>query len=298
MVYCGGASDVKDHCYLVYCYDPSQDKWTTLPPLPIKMFGLGQVNGELVAVGGVKREIQVTDNIYTYDKRSEEWKQTIPPMPTARRSPGVLSLQSALLVAGGSEVGTGLGSIAKVIILDKADCVRSVEVFRPDASQWYRTDPLPTPCRDISLVAIGNTCYAIGGYRSSTSVQMKCNGAFCASVDNLLGNAVPATHSGSSDAHHQRAWKIIKPCTPTYGPVAAVLAGNLLAIGGSNEPKDSYTNRRMIYMYIMHTHSWVYIGSIPPQDQQVDSIAVELSSVEILIIAGSSVHKGTPMVFK
>ena len=98
-VYCGGGStDSPDGDYIVYCYDPSQDKWTTLPQLPVRYFGLGQVNGKLVAVGGENNTWNETNDVYTYDKRSRKWKQTIPPMPKARQSPGVLSLQSALVV--------------------------------------------------------------------------------------------------------------------------------------------------------------------------------------------------------
>ena len=179
--------------YIIYCYDPSQDKWTTLPPLPVRGFGLGQVNGKLVAVGGVKSGSQPSSEVYTYDERSRKWKQTIPPMPTVRLFPGVLSLQSALVVAGG---------VPHTI---------AVEIFKPDTSQWYRTDPLPIACQNISLVAIGNTCYALGGYNVS-----HLNQALYASVDDLLRNAVPAnqtTHSGSSDT--QSAWKTL-PNTPTY----------------------------------------------------------------------------------
>ena len=104
-VYCGGGGTGNDDDqYIVYSYDSSQDNWTTLPPLPVKWFGLGQVNGKLVAVGG---ELKRSDGqsrlmmIFTYDERSRKWKQTLPPMPTAKHSPGVLSLPSALVVAGG-----------------------------------------------------------------------------------------------------------------------------------------------------------------------------------------------------
>ena len=71
-------------------------------------------------------------------------------MPTARLAPVVLSLQSALVVAGG---GTSLTTIGYT---------DTVEIFKPDTLQWYKTDPLSTGCRDVSLVTIGNTCYALG----------------------------------------------------------------------------------------------------------------------------------------
>ena len=279
-VYCGGtADDDNDNDeYIVYCYDSSQDKWTTLPPLPVRWFSLGQVNGKLVAVGGQKSDHKASNEVYTCDERSWKWKQTIPPMPTARYSPGVLSLQSALVVAGG-----GLHS-----------SIATVEILKPDISQWYRTDPLPTACRDISLVAVGNTCYALGGWSGSKGCL---NQALYASVDDLLGNAVPAnqtTHNGSSDT--QSAWKTL-PNTPTYGPAAAMLAGNLLAIGGCETLKAT-AYKKEVYMYFPPTNSWIYISDYLPAPQYDSAVAV-LSSTEILVIGGwdgqrvNTVYKGT-----
>ena len=70
-VYCGGVwSDNDDDEYIVYCYDPSQNKWTTLPPLPVKWFGLGQIDGKLVTVGGKKNEHRATNEVYTFEERS------------------------------------------------------------------------------------------------------------------------------------------------------------------------------------------------------------------------------------
>ena len=260
--------------YTIYCYDPSQDKWTTLPPLPIGGFGLGQVNGTLVAVGGKKSGGQTSSEVYTYDERSQKWKQTIPPMPTARRYPGVLSLQSALIVAGG----------VRLLFIS------AVEVFRLDTSQWYRTDPLLTAYRNMSLVAIGNTCYALGGYNGS-----HLNQALYASVDDLLRNAVPAnqtTHSGSSDT--QSAWKTL-PNTPAYGPAAAVLAGKLLAIGGKEVSKGG-ADKKEVYMYSPSTNSWIYISDLPAP-RSFTAVAV-LSSARVLVIGGWNEREGVNTVYQ
>ena len=277
-VYCGGGgADDDDDERIVYCYDPSQDKWTTLPPLPVRWFGLGQVNGKVVVVGGWKRSAgNQTNDVFTYDERSQKWKQTIPPMATARCTPGVLSLQSALVVAGGY---TSASSDA-------------VEIFKSDTSQWYRTDPLSTACQNISLVAIGNTCYALGGFNGS-----RLNQALYASVDDLLGNAVPAnqtTHSGSSDT--QSTWKT-RPDTPTYQPAAAVLAGNLLAMGGK-KTSEGGADMKEVYMYSPSTNSWIYISDLPAP--RSNTVAAVLSSTEVLVIGGwdgggrvNTVYKGT-----
>ena len=277
-VYCGGEvtdDDFYKYVHIVYCYDASQDKWTTLPPLPVSRFGLGQVSGKLVAVGGLKNDAR--QEVYTYDERSRKWKQTIPPMPTAKRSASVLSLQSALVVAGGCMVKSNTDA---------------VEIFKRDTTQWYRTDPLPTACRHMSLVAIGNTCYVLGGYNSS-----HLNQALYASIDDLLGNAVTTnqtTHSGSSDT--QSAWKTL-PNTPTYRPAAAVLAGNLLAIGG-RETSEGGADKKEIYMYSPPTNSWIYISDLPAPRSHT-TVAV-LSSTEFLVISGwvegkivNTVYKGT-----
>ena len=264
--------------YIVYFYDPSQDKWTTLPSLPVKWFGLGQVNGKLVAVGGTKGDYSPLNDVYIYGEQSQKWKQTIPPMPTARWSPGVLSLQSALVVAGGFTPSSSYTTV--------------VEIFKPDISQWYKTDPLPTACSDISLVAIGNTCYALGGYKRPSYL----NQALYASVDDLLGNAVPADqtiHSGSSDT--QSAWKTL-PNTPTYRPAAAMLAGNLLAIGGK-QTSGAGAFKEEVYMYFSSTNSWIYISDLPAPRSEI-AVSV-LSSTEILVIGGrdggmvNTVYKGT-----
>ena len=202
-------------------------------------------------------------------------------MPTARHSPGVLSLQSALVVAGGKcTQSTGEHTYA-------------VEIYKADTSQWYRTDRLPTPCQGISPAVIGNICYALGGYKFPSQL----NQALYASVDDLLCNAVPAnqtTHSGSSDT--LSAWKTLAN-TPTYAPAAAVLAGNLLAIGGKKTPLRG-ADKKEVYMFSPSTNSWIYISDLP-EPRSHTTVAV-LSSTEILVIGGvcdssreRSTYKGT-----
>ena len=275
--YGGGFADRINDIAVVSCYDPSQDNWSTLPPLPVGYFGLGQVNGKLVAVGGMRMsDDRTTNDVYTYDERSKKWKLTIPPMPTARASLSVLSLQSALIVAGG---------ITSIYMYTDA-----IEIFKRDTSQWYTTDPLPTARRNISLVAIGNTCYALGGYRDG----LYFNQALYASVDDLLCNANQMTHSIT-----QSAWKTL-PDTPTYQPTAAVLAGQLLALGGNGREQSLIIGNafmKKVYVYSPSTNSWIYISDLPTP-QLAAGVAV-LSPTEMLVTGGwcgvrvDTVCKGT-----
>ena len=132
--YGGGKTDDTNNMYTVYCYDPSQDYWSSMPPLPIRLFGLGEIGGKLVAVGGkLKTDDEIADVVYTFDECSLQWKQTVPPMPTARWLPGILSHNSALIVAGG--------------FVPPGNTTNIVEIFQHDTlnSQWYKTEPLLTP---------------------------------------------------------------------------------------------------------------------------------------------------------
>ena len=276
-VYCGGAAATGDECHMVHCYNPPQDMWTTLPPLPVRYFGLGQLNGKLVAVGGAEKGYgNATNKVYNYHERSKKWKQTIPPMPTARNHTSVVSLQSALVVVGGED--------------SDRHHTHAVELFKADISQWYRTDPLPTACRNISLTIIGTTCYALGGYDGSN-----LNQALYASVDDLLRNAVPAnqtTHSGRRDT--QSAWKNLA-VTPTCLPASAVLAGSLLAIGGS-ETSQGGTTKKEVYRYSLSTNSWIHITDLPVQ--RYATAAAVLSSTELLVIGGAISQNRVNNVYK
>lgn len=299
-VYCGGGGvDVKNDHFIVFCFDPNLNIWSKLPPLHYIFFGLGRINNELVAVGGTvmgsfKRILteRVTDRIFKYDERSKEWKEFLPSMPMARHSPGILSLKQGLLVAGG--------------YMASGDFANSVEIYKSDTNQWHRTDPLPIDCCDVSLVAIGNYCHVLGGYKSPSHL----NQALRASVDDLLRNAVPAsqispsagTTSYSRRDTYESAWKQL-PVTPTYRPAATVLAGNLLAVGGVETSKgesetNSIVDKREVYIYSPSANSWIYLTDLPEPRSEISVNA--MSSTEILVIGGlfggakvNTVYKGT-----
>ena len=263
---------------ILLCYDHKRDWWSALPPLPVKWFGLGKVHGRLVAVGGLKKDEEATNNVYTLNF-VQKWKTTLPPMPTARSLPGVLSLQEMLIVAGGYS-SDGDHS--------------TVEIFNYNSLQWYTTNPMPVASREVSLVAIDDVCYAVGGYK----FPFRLNQALSTSVDDLLHNAVPAnqtTHSGRS-ADAQSAWKTL-PNTPTYRPAAIALAGSLVVVGGG-ESSIAEGDKKEVYMYSPSTASWVYISDLPKPRSR--TTAIELSSTEILVIGGvqdgkqfNDVYKGT-----
>ena len=281
-VYCGGGTtDSEDNEYTVYCYHPSLDIWTTLPPLSVKCFGLGQVLGKLVTVGGKKRiDDRATDGIYSFDEQLQRWKQTVPPMPSARFAASVLSLKSTLIVAGGRNTPSSFTD--------------AVEVFDNGTLQWYKTDSLPVACSSISFVSTHGTCYALGGYKYLS----RLNQALYASIDDLLHHAIPASqasHSRRGKELTKSAWKEY-PKIPNNQPAAAVLAGSILTMGGKKVPSGA--NAKEVYMYLPDINSWIYLSDLPAP--QFGSTVAVLSSTEILVIGGyrgenrlSTVYKGT-----
>jgi hypothetical protein len=263
-VYCRGVTEEGgDTEYIVYCYATSQDKWTTLPPLPVKWFGLGHVDSKLVAIGGWKRNGDQTNVVYTYDEQSRKWKQTIPPMPTSRVYPSVLSLKSHIFVIGGYS----------------PSYTAAVEIFKSDVSQWFTADPLPKACCDMSSVAIDDVIYSLGGYKHPWHLSQ----AVCAPISDLLHTAVSAGDSVQSDISFTKSvWKKL-PDTPTYEPAAAVLGGKLLAVGGTDKAKKG-ENRKEIYTFAEAAESWTYIGDLPAP--RFDAAVAVVSSTEILVIGG------------
>ena len=258
-------------------YNHTQDSWKALPPLPVKWFGLGKVNGTLVAVGGLNKDEEATRNVYTLNL-VQKWKPTFSPMPTARCLPGVLSAQENMIVAGGYSSG--------------AD-VNVVEVLNFSTLQWYNVSPLPTPCREIALVNVGDICYAVGGYKFPFRLKQ----ALYVSINDLLRNAgranrITHAHGGHSDT--QSAWKFL-PHPPSYRPAAVVLADSLLVVGGG-QSSIGEADKKEIYVFSPSTNSWVYASDLPAPRSRTTVAA--LSSTEILVIGGVEGGKQFNTVYK
>ena len=283
--YCVSSSNA----YTVCCYDPSQDNWS-LSLLPVRVCGLGQVNGKLVAIEEMRGQqtSKAKIDIYTYDQLLETWKITIPPMTVQRFTVGksnVLSFQSALVVTTCNRYKQ------RVIII--------VNIFKPDtSSQWYTTHITLPPGSNIShlsLVAVDDTCYLLGGHKVPLLYLFQ---ALYATIDDLFHKAVPAhEYDIAHDVYDSHSlWKTL-PDTPTDQPIAAVLAGHLLAVGGK-EISTERADTKKVYVYSPSCNAWIYMSDLPTP--RSNTIIAVLSSTEILVIGGTyrdnevaTVYKGT-----
>ena len=79
-IYCGGGYTGNiDTARLVFQYNPKQDTWSQLPICPTVYFGLTQMDGKLVTVGGrrIDQIIPIND-VYVFQD-SETWENSIIP---------------------------------------------------------------------------------------------------------------------------------------------------------------------------------------------------------------------------
>ena len=269
----GGVPDSTDDAYLVFQYDPARDEWTILPPCPVFGFGLGQLSGELLTVGGVDQWEDLTKKVYHYKPESQRWEEFLQPMPTARAFLTVISTQSALIACGGDTDTISDGGNVPCSI---------VEVFTTETSQWHTTDPLPAPCYYMSSATINNMGYLLGGATTANNLTPM---VLYATIASLIRRATSHPQQSASAARPDStssAWKTLQD-TPLVGPAAASLGGMLLALEGWN---DTDKILPAVHVYSPATNSWIRVESGDLPEPRNLCTAVELSANRLLVVGG------------
>ncbi len=101
---CIGGGDTVGNNHLLFQYDRGRDGWDSLPPCPVRWFGLGQFKGHIITVGGRTHGGDITNILHRYEEESQTWEEYLRPMPTPRQSLSVitrLTTQSAIIACGG-----------------------------------------------------------------------------------------------------------------------------------------------------------------------------------------------------
>ena len=237
-------------------YETRSGQWSVLPSCPVRFFGLGQLSGKLVTVSGLDGRFATVNHVYTYVQETQQWEKSIPPMPTPRLLPTVITYNSSIAVCGG-EGGE-----------------RVVEVFNSEAAQWHTTAPLPVACVCMRHTIINDTCYLGGG-----GVFSQTRSIMCASLPSLFQSSSP--HEQQTSAQQQSVWTVL-PNTPLYDSALANMGGTLLALGGhesvSSPPSDA------IHAYSASTKAWLRIASLPQACTR--ATAELLPSGEVMLIGG------------
>ena len=150
-IYCGGGytGGSIDEARKVFQYNPKQGTWSQLPICPTRQFGLTQLDGKLVTVGGSRiDQITPINDVYIF-KKSKMWEKAIPSLPTARMYPTTFNYKSTLVASGGiTHWETDVKHRTRT---------NAVEVFKTKTRQWYRAEPLPVAHSSMSCAIVNDT---------------------------------------------------------------------------------------------------------------------------------------------
>ena len=269
-----------------YSYSLHNKKWQTLIQVNYLYFGIGNLNGTLVVIGGLNLIFQphAVGDVRTVNHSGERFfVDTKTPMPSPRYIPAVVSHPSCLIVAGG---------ITDIITRTHTDVV---ELYDTKTNSWSQVDRLPIPCRRLTggVHSNGNV-YLMGGRNE----EARLNRMFVTSIENLMSNAL--NKSNDTDTADESIWSEI-PNTPVYNPSALIASNLILAIGGSTSQDLSNKQRvNTVYAYSISLGSWIHISDLPTP--LIGACIAPISSAEFLVIGGAqngsdefvaTVYKGT-----
>ncbi|HKY61737.1 MAG TPA: hypothetical protein VJP59_12065, partial [Gemmatimonadota bacterium] len=131
-------------------YDPEEDRWEPMPPLPTprEHLAAAALGGVVYVAGG--RVGSLGSNLPTlegFDTRSLTWEE-LPAMPTARGGIAAAAFGGRIHVLGGeSPTGT----------FDRN------EAFDPELRRWLPMAPLPTPRHGLGAAVVADRLYAVAG---------------------------------------------------------------------------------------------------------------------------------------
>ncbi len=150
-------------------YDPANDTWKALAPLPSKRGSPNAVvhGGKIYVIGGAgnfpgskdtsihpARPHRAVGTNEVYDPSTNTW-ETRSPMPTARNHAAAGMVNSKIYVIGG-RVGNGF--------ITRASNTDIVEVYDPTADQWGALlAPMPTPRSAVAWGVHRGKIYVVGG---------------------------------------------------------------------------------------------------------------------------------------
>lgn len=273
-VYVGGASesDANNACYFPICkFDTVKSEWNTLPPAPVRLFGIGQLNGKLVIAGGIDEGGGETGDVHFFEEDTQQWVKSIPPMPAKLAVPLVTSYGSSLIVCG--------------IHDDTAPA--SMFVYNSQSSQWCYRSPPPLLLNSLHSSAVtmnGQYYIAIGAEDVIDSENWLSSPAvFSLPLRTLLDPNAPLDPS---------SWHRM-PDTLSHTPHLAAIGGCLLALGGlvracnlQDPDKIAALLTDSINAFCSATSSWVKVGELP------DLRAFPAITSEKLFIAGGASPTG------
>ena len=255
----GGYETGWNSSYIINCYDPVNNSWSSSINTAYCDFAMTTLNNKLVTAGGRDRSDKTctTTQVFTLDAGQLK-KYT--KMITARSEATAAGHQGMLIITGGVD--------------DKYETLSSTELFDSNNGQWYKCSDLPQPYRWLQSVIVDNILYLSGGLKGGYFPVV-----FNAPLDTL------STHQLKWNTHQDTPWCRSAP--------VSVNGTHLLIVGGYKVTGGKVTD---IHKLNKVSHSWEAIGYIP--SARYRAAAVSTADNRVIVIGGKNdKHEPTKTVW-
>ena len=235
MAYFNGCGSTK-----VYSYDSDTKKWHQLPDTPHTNSTLVVAEHILTMVGGYVSS-KVTNSLLSLmgEGGAMKWLPHYPAMPTARGHTAAVCSGHSLIVTGGKS--------------DRYNRLATVEVLDIDAQQWSTACSLPHPFSCATISICRERLYLMGGIDKTGHAT---HSVLTCSVPELLQSQTEKLRM--APAKQTTKWRRIADA-PYYYSSCATLCGQLVAVGGRKDDKDTAA----IFIHNATTDSWEAMGDMP-----------------------------------
>ena len=255
---CGGAcGDVKSAQH-VQVLDLDKESWTSLPCAPQYNSQATAVNNQLVLIGGQEAQSRTITSLVT-TWTAGGWQQDLPPLPTKRVRPGVATLGTYVIVAGG-------------MAEDKHTLLSSIDVLNTSTCQWWTPAnlQLPKPMYVVTI-AISTTNVYVASAITTAPLTSKVVWKLPVTV---LKNILMKEDTSMPQ------WKEIAP-TPNYLSSLFQSTTHTVAVGGrdiSTKPTSD------VAVYDRSHNKWSTVGQL--LEPRMRCTVVSVSSSSFLVLGG------------
>ena len=246
LVYVGGGGDTRGASYIINCYDPVNNSWSSSINTPYCEFTMTTLNNNLVTAGGRDRSGNRTNQIIIMDAGQ---LKNYTKMITARSNATAAGHQGMLIITGGRD--------------HKVKRLSSTELFDSNNGQWYKCSDIPQPYCSPKSVIVDNILYLLGGTDINSCFS---TAVFTAPLDNL--------------STYQLKWYTHQD-TPSFAFTPVSIYGtHLLIVGGYAGGKVASDIHKLNKV----SHSWEAIGHIPSTRKL--PAAVSTADNRVIVIGG------------
>ena len=251
----------------IFVYSIYEQKWNVMEnPKQTFASAIALVNNHITLIGGDYETGRITNTLSTWYEEEDRWKQVLPPMPTRRASPAVISHDNLLLVTGGAT--------------EYASIRNTTDVLDLTTMKWTTPEELnlPVPLWRHHLALCGEYLYLVGGFKLFYANPPE---DFNSQAWRAKWSDVKQTAAPQHSQPHRGVWtQIADP--PALRPTPVSCGGTLYAVGGWTRDNKLVST---VYTYITARDQWVSVGDMSVR--RVCSCAMPLSNSTIFV-AGSS----------